>query len=124
MLPWNVAPILIIVSRIFAVNYVTLRPNVQLKEHNYQSVTKVLNLKSNKCRICSENIFFHCYECLQVMAVKSVRSKCQYPPLIDKFIVILVQISSPQEVSSKSVREMSEQGDATTVGRLWVEHFR
>lgn len=44
--------------------YSPVRSTEQLKEHNYLSVTKVL--KSSKCRVCSESIYFQGQECTEV----------------------------------------------------------
>ena len=51
---------------VFTASYVSIKPNLQLKDHQYQSATKMLNIKANKCHICSETTYFHCYECVQV----------------------------------------------------------
>lgn len=44
-----------------------------LKSHNYQTSTKVIGLKSHKCRVCSDNIYFQCVECAQVNMMESER---------------------------------------------------
>ncbi|XP_046918521.2 uncharacterized protein LOC124498768 isoform X1 [Dermatophagoides farinae] len=45
--------------------YINVKPRLKYKEHDYQRITYVLNMKPTKCRICSDNIYFYCYECVQ-----------------------------------------------------------
>lgn len=55
----------IILASILA-GYINVKPRLKYKEHDYQRITYVLNMKPTKCRICSDNIYFYCYECVQV----------------------------------------------------------
>ncbi|KAI2809112.1 Rho GTPase-activating protein 29 [Blomia tropicalis] len=93
----------------------SLQPISHLKEHKYQSVTKVLNLKSDKCRICSESIYFHCYECVQckLMAHKkclqNLYIKCPNKPMPPRLAVFGLNISNDNQISevlSVCVREI------------------
>ncbi|KAH9414970.1 Rho GTPase-activating protein 45 [Cleaved into: Minor histocompatibility antigen HA-1] [Dermatophagoides pteronyssinus] len=45
--------------------YINVKPRLKHKEHDYQRITYVLNMKPTKCHICSDNIYFYCYECVQ-----------------------------------------------------------